>query len=623
VLVVIARFSDDVREKNWAGIGDKRAMREMSSDAELLMRSVSDPPAFAALYERHGHAVRRYVARRVGSEAGEDLAAEVFVRAFRARGRYRAERDSALPWLLGVANHVIAGHRRSEVRRLKALERLAGAAPRLHPLRSVLGQLAGGGVVTRVALTALSRSAVAELADGSAVDADQLYERTAGNPFFVTEALATGTDSVPPTVRDAVLARTAGLSGAARALLDAISIVPQEVDMWLLEALIEDQPGILDESLRSGILHAGTASVAFRHELARLAVEASLTPDVRLGLHRRALAALVASSPGAPDLARLAHHAEGAMDTEAVLRCAPAAAEHAASLGAHREAVGQFARALRFAQAVAPEARADLLTRFSNECFLTDMRGDAIQALNDALAIHRDRGDVAKEGETQRRRAQLLACYGRADEARAAAAEAVERLKQCPPSRELALAYSSLSLILMHADEGDAAIEWGTRATSLAERVGDTEALVHGLINVGTVEFNRGAREGREGLEKLERSMMLAGEAGLPGEVGRAYVNVAAITCRRREWALADPYISRGIEHCHEHGLDVYLGYVTSARGESELARGHWNDAAETAAAILSAPMESVLAPQHSALTVLALIRSPALSSYGGSVVKG
>jgi RNA polymerase sigma factor (sigma-70 family) len=99
-----------------------------SDDAELLTRSVCDPSAFAKFYERHGQSVRRYVARRVGAEAGEDLAAEVFVRAFRVRARYCAERDSALPWLLGVANHVIAGHRRTERRRLKALERLAGTS---------------------------------------------------------------------------------------------------------------------------------------------------------------------------------------------------------------------------------------------------------------------------------------------------------------------------------------------------------------------------------------------------------------------------------------------------------------------------------------------------------------
>jgi RNA polymerase sigma factor (sigma-70 family) len=113
------------------GTGDKQGMNEMLNDAEVVTLSVSDSSAFAALYERHGQSVRRYVVRRVGSEAGEDLFAEVFVRAFNGRERYRAEHDSALPWLLGVANYVVADHRRSEVRRLKALERLAATTPQL------------------------------------------------------------------------------------------------------------------------------------------------------------------------------------------------------------------------------------------------------------------------------------------------------------------------------------------------------------------------------------------------------------------------------------------------------------------------------------------------------------
>jgi RNA polymerase sigma factor (sigma-70 family) len=96
------------------------------TDAELLARSVVEVALFGELYERHGLAVRRYVVRRTGDAAGEDLAADVFVRAFRARGRYRADRDTALPWLLGISNHVIADHRRLERRRLAALARLAG-----------------------------------------------------------------------------------------------------------------------------------------------------------------------------------------------------------------------------------------------------------------------------------------------------------------------------------------------------------------------------------------------------------------------------------------------------------------------------------------------------------------
>jgi RNA polymerase sigma factor (sigma-70 family) len=118
-------------------------MDSNSSDAEALARSAVEPSAFAILYERHHIAVRRYVARRVGSEVGDDLASEVFTRAFRGRERCRAEQASVLPWLLGVANHVIADHHRTEQRRLKALQRLAATAPQLieHEDRALSAEL--------------------------------------------------------------------------------------------------------------------------------------------------------------------------------------------------------------------------------------------------------------------------------------------------------------------------------------------------------------------------------------------------------------------------------------------------------------------------------------------------
>jgi RNA polymerase sigma-70 factor (ECF subfamily) len=99
------------------------------SDAEVVASSLARPARFAVLYERHVARVAGYLARRVGREHAEDLTAEVFVRAFRVRARFRAERDSALPWLLGIAGHLIADHRREERRRLAALQRLAIATP--------------------------------------------------------------------------------------------------------------------------------------------------------------------------------------------------------------------------------------------------------------------------------------------------------------------------------------------------------------------------------------------------------------------------------------------------------------------------------------------------------------
>ena len=87
------------------------------------------------------------------------------------------------------------------------------------PLRILLGELATRRTSARLPLAPLSPEAVAKLAAPHGVDADKLYRTTDGNPFFVTEVLAAGEEQIPPTVRDAVLARTARLSpgaGAAR-----------------------------------------------------------------------------------------------------------------------------------------------------------------------------------------------------------------------------------------------------------------------------------------------------------------------------------------------------------------------------------------------------------------------
>lgn len=94
------------------------------SDAEALRRSLSDPRSFVAIFERHHAVVRRYLARRVGDGLADELAGETFARAFKQRSRYQATRDTALPWLFGIAGRVIHEHRRAEKRRLRSLERL-------------------------------------------------------------------------------------------------------------------------------------------------------------------------------------------------------------------------------------------------------------------------------------------------------------------------------------------------------------------------------------------------------------------------------------------------------------------------------------------------------------------
>jgi predicted ATPase len=204
---------------------------------------------------------------------------------------------------------------------------------RHHPLRVVLGDVGGD---RRIALAPLSENGVRMLARGSSVDARELYRLTGGNPFFATEVLAAGTTGVPESVRDAVLARAAPLDSAARNVLDVAAVVGGRVELGLLEEVIDEPSTALEDCLAAGVLQGGVGEVAFRHELARRAVEEALEPLRRAKLHRRVLEALRRADGADP--ARLAHHAELAGDGEAVVEHASAAAAEATKLGAHREA---------------------------------------------------------------------------------------------------------------------------------------------------------------------------------------------------------------------------------------------------------------------------------------------
>jgi RNA polymerase sigma factor (sigma-70 family) len=94
-------------------------------DATVIARSRDDPELFAALFDRHFSCLHAFLSRRIGGQA-DDLAAEVFSIAFECRDRFRPVHTSALPWLYGIASNLLSRHRRSELRRLRALARLEG-----------------------------------------------------------------------------------------------------------------------------------------------------------------------------------------------------------------------------------------------------------------------------------------------------------------------------------------------------------------------------------------------------------------------------------------------------------------------------------------------------------------
>lgn len=324
-----------------------------------------------------------------------------------------------------------------------------------HPLRLALGDLTG--IAGRIELLPLSAEAVRRLASpASGIDPAELYRLTGGNPFFVTEVLQAGLANVPAAARDAVLARAARLSGQARRLVDLAALAGNRVDPALIDLLEPGAAAALDEVLATGLLCADGARPRFRHEMTRLAIEQGVPVHRRGPIHARILAAL--ADLGGADAARMAFHAEAAGDGPAVLRHALTAARQAAALGAHRAAVAQYERALRFTTGAARGAAAsnrtvsnralsleagqlaELHDDLASALLLIDRCEDAEAAWSRALSLWRESGNRLRQGRTMSRLAGVLPRLCRGEVHRLGSrgghrVAAPDRLGPCPAAR--------------------------------------------------------------------------------------------------------------------------------------------------------------------------------------------
>jgi len=468
-----------------------------------------------------------------------------------------------------------------------------------HPLRSVIGELPRAST-RRLPLAPLSEPAVAQLAGQAGRPSKGLHGITGGNPLFVTEVLATAADSVPVTVRDAVLARIARLSPAAREIAEIVSVIPGKTEVWLLEQAADADAAGIEGCLSIGMVRYEDASLAFRHELSRRALEDSLSQPRQQSLHSRVLAVL-AQRPDIP-AARLAHHANGARNAEAVLRFAPIAATQAASVGAHREAASHFQVALQYAEGVAPDERARLQEQLSYECYLTDQIERAVDARLSALAIWRALGARLQEGDTLRWLSRLSWFAGDRTEANQYGTDAVTTLESLPPGPELAMAYSNRAQLAMLAHEVDSAIDWSQRTIQLAESWANDEILSHALNNLGTARLIGGDTAG---WADLERSLRLALAGGFQEHVARAYTNLASTSVSDRNYGQAFRYLSEGLAYCEDHDLESWRLYMLAWSARAKFEQGDWNGASDDAEALL----------QHS--RTAPVTRVPALTVQG------
>jgi DNA-binding CsgD family transcriptional regulator/tetratricopeptide (TPR) repeat protein len=459
-----------------------------------------------------------------------------------------------------------------------------------HPLRVVLGELASAPAVSRLSVPRLSIEAVRELAAPHGADGDALHRLTHGNAFYVTEVLAVGPGTLPETVRDAVLARAAGLDPAARRLLDLVALVPARTEEWLLEAVAPDELEHLDECLAAGMLRSEGDAVAFRHELARLALESVVPAQRRRRLHASILDALASPPVGSPDPSRLAHHAEEAGDIAAVLEHAPRAARRAATAGAHREAAAQYARALRHADGLPAAERAALLSGYAQEAQLTGGYEEAADARKQAIALYRELDDRLGEGDTLWRLTMPYIALGRNAEAEHASRAAIDLLETLPPGRQLANAYGGQAYMRMLGRDNAEGVAWGEKTVALARKLGDEETLSFGLNMIGTSYMMAGEIE--RGIEHLEQSLEIARRDELELRIGSALAMLGTGLGEMYELERAEGYLREHITFAEER--ETELSYQQAWLALVLGYQGRWDESTELARDTLARSDEAI-----------------------------
>ena len=456
-----------------------------------------------------------------------------------------------------------------------------------HPLRLLLGDLASA---TRLTLAPLSSAGVRALAGDRPVDADALHRRTGGNPFFVTEVLATGSAQVPATVRDAVLARAARLSASGRAVLEAAAVLGPRIEPRLLAELAGAEGAAIDEGLASGVLVAQSELITFRHELARQIILDAISPAHRLVLHRLALDALRASPTAQADLARLAHHAEAAHDREAVLAYAPAAARQAAAAHAYRAADALYALALRYADDLPLTERAQLLDEYSVECDRADRRPEAITTRRQAAGLWQRAGQPLRHGESLSRLAQLHQIVGERAEAESANAAALAVLEPLTPNLELITAYNTQAWLHLGNNDNRQGVAAAEQAIALAQQLGAADELprLYEIAGLCWLYLDQA-----RGTRSLEQSLALSLQFDHATRAGNTYANLASIYVDFHDFQRAAELFATGLPYASERELESVRAYMLGWQAILEMHLGHWDAAAGIVAESLQRPATS------------------------------
>lgn len=477
---------------------------------------------------------------------------------------------------------------------------------RRHPLRTLVAELDRAGSVERVDLDRFDRDEVRELisaivgSEPSVELVDRTFRRSDGNVFFAEELLCVENDrgdSIPPTLREIVLARVDGLSEAAQQVLRCAAVIGRSADHRLLEATAGLSPTALLTGAREAVVQhvlvtdGDGLEYRFRHALVREAVEDDLLPGDRVALHTR-VAEVLAEHPDWFDggdaqlFAQLASHWDAARNAPRALVAAYDAARAAEHIYAYGDALDHAEQILTLwshvpdAEALTGMRHVEMLKYAAYEAEMSGSTDRALDYLRAALAEVDPTADPIVAGLLHERWARCLWMLSRGPSEIIEHCREAVRLVPEEPSAARARVLATLGQQLMLAGQSDEAISVCEQAIEVAQETGETATEGHARNSLGTSLGSIGRSD--EGLAQLHRARELAIATQSWGDIARAAVNEggALATLARDEEAIAISL--EGAEIARAHGLDRAVGaFLRLNASESLRTLGRWDEAEE------------------------------------------
>ena len=450
-----------------------------------------------------------------------------------------------------------------------------------HPARPLLGDFAVLDHLTTLRLDPLSEQGVAELLGSSPWAADRVYALTGGNPFFVAEVAKEPDRPLPATVRDAVLARTWGIAPEDFEVLQIAAAAPDRLDDRVLPTLGVDLP-TLRRLHDTGLLLRDRRGLAFRHELARLALESTIPASGVARLHARLLDALEQIEPRDP--AVLTHHAVAATDARRATAYARDAAREAARAGSHTEAVAFLEIALAHLGDGRPGERAQLQMQLATEHYMTGALDTAIAMVSATFPMWREVGDEVGLSAAH----EACAIFEYYNARRRQAEELAERAAELAPDGT-SLAYGSAratrAYLAYHEGEYAFSATCSADAVRIADSTGNDALALRSRMVDAVSHLAVGDHEERE---RVIRVIELARAANLDELASTGYSNLSYLDVENRRLRAAERVLEVSLPFTVERDIAVCNHWQTGVRSRLRFVEGRWSAAMEDAGEALA-----------------------------------